>query len=267
MSAAAPPARLRPLANPFATIGEWVLAQLHSLGEWAGLWSATSLLLLRGRLSFRAVSKQIDLVGLGSLPLAAVTVTFSSMVLALYTTSQFIEFGFTDYIGKLIGAGVVRELGPVLTAIVVASRQGSAFAAELATMKVTEQIDALRSLATDPVEHLVVPRYAATLVAMPLLTILAGLAGIIGGYLVAGAQGVPQEVYWGSVQRGVELNEYVSGLAKALVFGAVIAIVSCHQGLKAGHGAEAVGRSTTASVVLCVVLVHVADFAMALVFE
>ncbi len=189
------------------------------------------------------------------------------MVLALYTTSQFIEFGFTDYIGKLIGAGVVRELGPVLTAIVVASRQGSAFAAELATMKVTEQIDALRSLATDPVEHLVVPRYAATLVAMPLLTILAGLAGIIGGYLVAGAQGVPQEVYWGSVQRGVELNEYVSGLAKALVFGAVIAIVSCHQGLKAGHGAEAVGRSTTASVVLCVVLVHVADFAMALVFE
>lgn len=268
MSGAAP---ARPAANPLAAafggLGGWILANLRSVGEWTLLWRDTTLLVLRGRVSLLHLIKQMESVAIGSLPLAALTVTFSSMVLALYTTDQFIEFGFQDYIGRLIGSGVIRELGPVLTAIVVASREGTAFAAELATMKVTEQIDALRALATDPIEYLVVPRYAATVLAMPLLAIAAGTAGVWGGWFVAAAKGVPQETYWGSVLRGVELSQYIAGLSKALVFGAIVAIVSCHEGLKAGHGAEAVGRSTTASVVLCVVLVHVADFAMALVFE
>jgi len=257
--------------NPFAAVcgalGGWLLQQLHSIGEWFLLWRDTTLLVLRGRISLRHTVKQLESVGLGSLLLASLTVTFSSMVLALYTTEQFIDFGFQDYIGNLIGSSIIRELGPVLTAVVVASREGTAFAAELATMKVTEQIDALRALATDPIEYLVVPRYTATVVAMPLLAIAAGTAGVAGGWFVAAANGVPQETYWNSVLRGVELSQYVAGLSKALVFGAIVAIVSCHEGLRAGHGAEAVGRSTTASVVLCVVLVHVADFAMALVFE
>jgi len=264
--AATAPVGSSPLLAPLAGLGGWMLGQLESIGQWSLLWRDTTLLVLRGRVSMTHLVKQLESVGLGSLPLAALTVTFSSMVLALYTTDQFIEFGFQDYIGRLIGTGVIRELGPVLTAIVVASREGTAFAAELSTMKVTEQIDALRALATDPVEYLVVPRYVATVVAMPLLAIAAGTAGVAGGWFVAAANGVPQETYWGSVLRGVELSQYVAGLSKALVFGAIIAIVSCYEGLRAGYGAEAVGRSTTSSVVLCVLLVHVADFAMALVF-
>ncbi|NUP98503.1 MAG: ABC transporter permease [Armatimonadetes bacterium] len=255
------------LSGGLGELGGIVLRQLRLVGEWTMLWRATTVHVMHGRVSWSHLASQIESVGIGSLPLAALTVVFSSMVLALYTTDQFIEFGFVDYVGRLIGSGVVRELGPVLTAIVVAAREGSAFAAELATMKVTEQIDALRALATDPVEYLVVPRYTATLIAMPLLTILASTAGIFGGYLIASAKGVPYEVYWGSVTRGVDLADFMGGLAKSLVFGAVIAIVSCHQGLRTGHGAEAVGRSTTASVVTCVVLMHVVDFMMAMVFE
>lgn len=247
-------------------LGGWLLAQFESVGQWTLLWRETTVLALQGRIDFRALVRQLEKVALGSLPLAALTVTFSSMVLALYTTDQFIEFGFQDYIGRLIGEGIIRELGPVLTAIVVASREGTAFAAELATMKVTEQIDALRALATDPVEYLVAPRYAAAVIAMPLLAVAAGSAGVAGGWFVAAAKGVPQETYWGSVLRGVELSQFVGGLSKAVVFGAIVSIVSCYEGLRAGYGAGAVGRSTTRSVVLCVLLVHVADFAMALVF-
>ncbi|MCC7494937.1 MAG: ABC transporter permease [Fimbriimonadaceae bacterium] len=243
-------------------LGSAVLGLLTVLGEWILLWLATTSLVLRGRIARRHLVHQLEAIFLGSLPLACLTVVFSSMVLALYTADQFIEYGFTDYIGKLIATGVARELGPVLTAIVVASREGSAIAAELGTMKVTEQVDALRALATDPVEYLIVPRYTATLIAMPLLTIAAGTAGVCGGYLVAGSKGIPQEVYWLSAARGVEMIDFTSGLAKALVFGALIAVVSCWQGLRTGHGSAAVGRSTTASVVLCVVLVHIADFLM-----
>ena len=247
--------------------GRFVLERLERVGQWYELWRLATLLVLRGKMTRRQVIEQIESIGLGSLPLAALTVVFSSAVLALYSVDQFIDFGFTDYVGRLIGQGVVRELGPVLTAIVVASRQGSSCAAELATMQVTEQIEALRALATDPIEYLVVPRYVAMLVAMPCLTVVSGTAGVCAGYLVAHAKGVPQDAYWNSVTRGVDFHYYLAGLAKALVFGAVIAIVSCHQGLRPGHGAAAVGRATTASVVLCVVMVHMVDFVMALVFR
>lgn len=252
--------------GPMALIGRAILTQLTLLGAWVELTRRSVRYLLVRRLEVPLFIRQIDQIGIGSIPMAALTVTFSSMVLALYTTAQFIEFGFQEYLGYLIGASVVRELGPVLTAIVVASRQGAAIAAELASMKVTEQIDALRSLATDPVEYLVVPRFAAALAAVPLLTVLASVAGITGGWLVAASFEIPREVFWGAVQRGVEAGHVLTGVIKALCFGAIISIVSCHQGLSAGYGAESVGRATTASVVLCVLLVHVADFCLALVF-
>lgn len=267
MSAAVADSRPRFLTSALAGLGGYALTQAQLVGQWAMLWVQASRYVLKGALDRKQIIEQVAQIGVGSLVLAAITVTFSSMVLALYTTDQFIEYGFVDKVGFLISASIVREGGPVLVAIVVASREGSAIAAELASMKVTEQIDALRSLATDPVSHLVVPRYVAMLLAMPLLTILAGTAGVCGGYLIAHSHGVPTDVYWSSAARGVEMFDLFTGFIKALVFGAVVAIVSCHQGLTAGHGAEAVGRSTTASVVLCIVLVHFMDFALVTVFN
>jgi phospholipid/cholesterol/gamma-HCH transport system permease protein len=250
----------------FAAVGRLVLGQLRVFGEWTALFLSASALLLRGKVSLKELAKQIDEIGVSSIPLAALTVTFSSMVLAIYSVPQFMEYGFHDYVGRLVGESIFREIGPVLTAIVLAAREGSAIAAELGSMKITEQVDALRALAVDPVEYLVVPRFAAALIAVPLVTLVACIAGVIAGWFVAHSYELAYDVYWSSVQRGVELTHYLSGLVKALVFGALIAIVSCHQGLTTGHGAAAVGRSTTASVVLCVLLVHVADFALVLVF-
>lgn len=253
-------------ANTFGMLGRYLLTQFHAVGLWAGLWLRTTRYVLAGALDRSRIIRQIESIGIGSLPLAALTVVFSTMVLAIHTVGQFIDFGFADKIGYLISASVVREAAPVLVAIMVAAREGSAIAAELASMKITEQIDALRSLATDPVQYLVVPRYVAMLVAMPLLTVISGTAGVFGGWLVAAAHRVPHDIYWNAAARGVTTEDLVSGAVKSLVFGAIVAIVSCHQGLNAGHGAEAVGRATTASVVLCVVLVHAADFALVLVF-
>jgi len=256
----------RPLTGALALLGRQVLDRVELLGQWCLLWFQANRLVGCGRINGRHLIRQLDALGVGSIPMACLTVTFSSAVLAVYTIDQFKQYGFTDYIGRLIGMGVTRELGPVLTAIVVASREGSRMAAELASMKVTEQIDALRSLATDPVEYLVVPRYLGALLGLPALTTLASFAGICGGYLVAAAHAVPSDVYWSSVARGVQPAYILSGGIKALLFGAVIATVACRTGLSTGFGAAAVGRSVTASVVLCVLLVHIADFGLALVF-
>ncbi|MBI2298370.1 MAG: ABC transporter permease [Armatimonadetes bacterium] len=254
------------LAGGFGAIGRGLTAWFQSAGEWCFLaWAATRYL-LRGRLERRAFVRQMESIGVGSLLLCVVTVAFSSMVLAIYTTGQFVQYGFEDMVGYLISAGVVREGGPVLVAIVVAAREGSAIAAELASMKVTEQLDALRSLATDPVEYLVVPRLAAMLAATPMLTVMAGTAGVAGGYFIAAMHRIPSDIYWNSAARGISGYHLLSAFVKSLVFGGLVGVVSCHQGLKTGHGAAAVGRSVTASVVLCIVLVHAADFALVTVF-
>jgi phospholipid/cholesterol/gamma-HCH transport system permease protein len=254
------------LLAPFAALGRFTAEVLGHIGDWTMLWLRVTDLLSRGQVSFRAFLRQLDALGVGSVPLACLTVTFSAMVLAVYSIDQFQYYGATDLLGRVVAMGVTRELAPVLTAIVVAAREGSRMASELGSMKVTEQIDALRALATDPVEHLVVPRYLSALVGMPMLTFLASVSAVGGGYIVAAAHNVPQEVYWHSAMRGVELQFLLTGQVKALIFGAIIAIVACRQGFATGHGSAAVGRSTTASVVLCILLVHIADFGLALFF-
>lgn len=261
------------LAGLPAALGRWwrggatgVMEGFGLVGEWAQLAWGVVLAVRHRRVDWRLTLQQVDLVGLGSLPMAAMTVTFSSMVLSIYTIDQMLEFGMTDYVGMLVGATIFRELGPVLTAIVVASRVGSAYGAEISSMKVTEQIDALRALATDPVEYLVVPRVVAGVLALPALALLASVAGVWGGFLIASANDVAREVYWSSVFRGADVVEFGLGLLKAAVFGGLIALISCHAGLTAGFGSAAVGRATTRAVVLCVLVVHIADFAMALLF-
>jgi len=247
-------------------IGQRTLEGVTFVGEATKLWCRATSLVLRGAIDWRNTLQQMELIGVNAAALVFLTVTFGGMVMAVYSVSEFQRFGATEYLGGLIGLSIVRELGPVLTAIVVAARSGSAIAAEIGTMKVTEQLDALRALATDPIEYLVVPRYLASLITLPLLTIMADVCGTMGGFVVAVGAGVSREIYLKSVLRLVKADHLLTGLVKAVVFGTLISIVGCQQGFRTGQGAAAVGRATTNSVVLCVVLVHIADYFLALIF-
>lgn len=213
---------------------------------------------------------QLDAVGVGSLGIVFLTGLFTGMVLALQSAVEMEQFGATIYIGRLVGASTVRELGPVLTALMVSGRAGSGIAAELGAMRVTEQIDALHTMGVDPIRKLVVPRLAACLLALPLLTIVTDLVAILGGMLIAvvkldlTADLYLRSVYQTLVQTGFVLRyipiDFVMGLTKPLVFGAIIALTSCHFGMRAGGGTEGVGRAATGSVVTASVLILATDY-------
>ncbi|HTE21257.1 MAG TPA: ABC transporter permease [Armatimonadota bacterium] len=236
--------------------------------EWAG---ELALLLfrvlgavLRGKLLPRETLRQMSAIGVNSVPIALVTIAFSGMVLALHTANQLKRLGVESLIGGIVAVSMAREAAPVLTAIVVAARVGSAIAAELGTMAVTEQVDALRSLGVSPVEYLVVPRFLAAVLTLPILTLFANVAGIAGGYIVSvfGA-GVHGPLFLNSARNLLQPSDVYLGLAKTFVFGAIIAVVGCSQGLRTSGGAAGVGRSTTAAVVTSIVLVYVADYFLA----
>lgn len=204
---------------------------------------------------------QMSIIGVNSIPIVLVTITFSGMVLALYSAQTLVAYGFGGtFVGGGIGLSVARELSPVLSAVVVAARAGSAMAAEIGSMKVTEQVDALRALAVDPVEYLVAPRLIAAMVMLPVVTILADIVGTVGGYMVAVVNGVPGGSFWSSLQAFVEPGDVVKGLLKTVFFGATIAIVGCYEGLATRGGATGVGRSTTRAVVFSVVLIYISNF-------
>jgi phospholipid/cholesterol/gamma-HCH transport system permease protein len=209
---------------------------------------------------------QMSSIGVASLPIVLVTVTFSGMVLALYSAQTLVTYGFGGmFVGGAIGLSIAREMGPVLTAVVVAARAGSAMAAEIGSMKVTEQVDALRALAVDPVQYLVVPRLVAAVVMLPAITILADVVGTAGGYIVAVINGVPGGSFMSSLQSFVDPGDVTKGLLKTVFFGATIAIVGCYEGLQTTGGATGVGRSTTRAVVLSIVLIYISNFFLAYV--
>lgn len=230
------------------------------IGELLLLFVDTLKFVGSGAVNLRHTVYQMSVIGVNSLPIVMITVGFSGMVLALYTAVEFLKIGSTKYVGGLVGLSVAREIAPVITAVVVAARVGSAIAAELGTMRVTEQIDALRALATSPVEYLVVPRFLASVFMMPVLGVFALVTGVVGGYLVAVYVGVPAPSYILSVRKLVELQDVVTGLVKTVPFAVIISMVGCHQGLYTAGGAAGVGRATTSSVVLCVILIYAADF-------
>jgi len=234
-----------------------ILRYAGQLGILAGQASAV---VARGRLNLRQTVNQMARFGVDSMPIVLVTVLFSGMVLALHTAQQMSQVGAGRFVGGLVVVSVVRELAPVLTAVVVAARVGSAIAAEIGTMKVTEQIDALRALATPPVRFLVVPRLLAGMITMPALTVISALTGAFGGYLVAVRSGVSSYEYLSSARNFLDLHDVWGGLLKTVVFGVIIALVSCHQGLRAQGGADGVGRATTAAVVLSIAFIYAADF-------
>lgn len=199
-------------------------------------------------------------VGVLSLPVIALTGTFIGMVLAVQSYAQFRSLGMETRLGPVINMALVRELGPVLAATMLAGRVGSSMAAELGTMRVTEQIDALTSMGVNPIHYLVVPRFLACLLMIPLLTIMGDFMGIVGGYFYSViVLGIDKHHYWHNSEQFVGSWDIFSGIVKSFFFGAAIAIISCHRGFNSGAGAEGVGRATIASFVYSFVIILALD--------
>ncbi len=217
--------------------------------------------LFRRPLGSRLVVEQLDNIGVRSLSIVNLTAIFSGMVLALQTGTLLAKFGAKIYVSRLMGLTLFREMGPVLTALMIGGRVGAGITAELGSMKVTEQIDALRALAVNPVKKLVVPRVLATMVMLPVLTLIADAFGIIGGMLIGVTElGLSATYFFSSLMQMTQLRDVFGGLFKAVVFGYLIAIIACEKGLNVTGGADGVGRATTATVVAASVSILVSDF-------
>jgi len=244
-----------------ATFERPIIQILEQIGELSLLLSRTVAHILTGRISMSETIRQMAAIGVNSLPIVLVTIAFSGMVLSLHTAAQLRQLGGDQFVGGLVAISMAREAAPVLASVVVAARAGSAIAAELGTMKVTEQIDALRALAVSPVYYLVVPRFIAAILTLPLIAVFANLAGMLGGWFVAvyGA-GINSTIFWNSAEQMLPWRDLALGLSKTLVFGAIIALVGCDRGMNASGGAAGVGRATTSAVVLAIVLIYVADY-------
>jgi phospholipid/cholesterol/gamma-HCH transport system permease protein len=210
------------------------------------------------------VVEQMQRIGLGSLPLVLVTSVFTGGVAAVQAAYQFQNYVPLRYLGMVIGKSVVIELGPVLTALVVGGRVGASIAAELGTMKVTEQIEALETLAIDPVRYLVSPRLIAAVVMLPVITVFSDFIAIMGGFGVAYAGlDVNTHVYFNSLKVHLTTGDVFSGLIKAFFFGGIIAMMGCYYGMKTRGGAEGVGIATTKAVVASCLLILITDYILA----
>ncbi|MBO1346963.1 MAG: MlaE family lipid ABC transporter permease subunit [Hormoscilla sp. GUM202] len=217
--------------------------------------------ILAGKINRRNTLEQMALVGPASLSITLMTMGSVGMVFTIQVAREFINFGATAAVGGVLALALARELAPVLTAVVLAGRVGSAFAAEIGTMQVTEQIDALYMLKTDPVDYLVIPRVLACCVMLPLLTILSLITGLAGGLLVASANfRIVSSLFLDSVRNFLQPWDIVSAMIKAVVFGALLAVIGCSWGLTTTGGAKGVGQSTTTAVVTAMLAIFIANF-------
>lgn len=211
--------------------------------------------------SVKNLIEQMSRIGVDSLPMVAITGFSTGAVLVVQIGYQFAQMGAQSYVGGVVSVSMARELAPILTAIVVAGRVGSSIAAEIGTMKITEQIDALETMATNPVDYLVVPRFWGCVIMLFLLTVFTNIVGIIGGSIVAVHQiGVTLVTFENSILHMLKVYDLFGGLFKAGVFGVIIAVVGCYKGFKTEGGAEGVGTSTTGSVVLSIMLILAVNY-------
>lgn len=243
-------------------IGRLVLRVLEEIGRFFSMLGRVAIWTVRPPYDIAELFRQMVRVGYDSIPVVFVTTLFTGMVLALQTFNGFARFHAENLVGSVVALSLTRELSPVLTALMVTGRVGSAMAAELGTMRVTEQIDALTSLGTEPVQYLMVPRVTASILMMPLLVVLGDAVGIYGGYFVAvqllGAN--PVSYLDNSFQYLHVKDDIVSGIIKAAVFGLIFSLIACVRGYYTAGGAEGVGRSTTRAVVSGSLSVLVVDF-------
>src|SRR5262245_36949951 len=251
---------LSAMADSLADWGGAVIESVYTVGD-LSIFSARMFSWLLWRLPRReTLLPNFYQVGVLSLPVIALTGTFIGMVLAVQSYFTFRDLGLETRLGAVINMTLVRELGPVLAATMLAGRVGCAMAAELGTMRVTEQIDALESMGADPVHYLVVPRFLACLFLIPTLTIMADFMGVVGGYVYSVSfLNIDMHHYWYNSQRFVHTFDLFSGIFKSIFFGAAIALVSCYRGFHCTPGAEGVGRAATAAFVWSFVLILAID--------
>jgi len=210
---------------------------------------------------FRVVFRQMEFVGVNSVGVVLITGAFTGMVLALQTYHGFKMFGGESLVGSTLALAMTRELGPVFTALMVTGRVGSAMAAELGTMKVTEQIDALNTMSVNSIQYLVMPRIIAAILMLPVLTIISDFVGIVGGYFVGvNLLKINSGIFIAKIIDIVELDDIFNGLIKAAFFGFILSLIGCYKGIYTIGGAEGVGRATTQSVVLSSILIFISDY-------
>jgi phospholipid/cholesterol/gamma-HCH transport system permease protein len=209
----------------------------------------------------------MDAIGFGSLPIVILTGFFSGAVMGLQMSRALSQYGATGQIGQIVAITLVRELGPVLSSLLVAGRNASGIASELGSMKVTEQIDAMRALGTDPSKKLITPRVIATAVTLPALTVIADFVGLIGGFIIAYfLLNITASQYWNTAYRALEWNDLVQGLLKPFLFALVISLVGCFYGIRTTGGTQGVGRATTQAVVVASVWIFVLNLFITRIF-
>jgi phospholipid/cholesterol/gamma-HCH transport system permease protein len=238
-----------------AFVGESFVALLRSL-------------LQPRRIRWRAILHNMETAGFDALPITGLLSFLMGIVIAYQGADQLRRFGANIFIADLVGIAMLRELSPLLTAIIVAGRSGSAYAAQIGTMKVTEEIDALRTVGVDPQELLVLPKMLALILVMPLLTVYTDITGVLGGMLMARTQlGLTFDVFLDRLDEAIVMSTYLTGLSKAPVFAMIIALVGCHRGFQTAGSADSVGRQTTIAVVQSIFLVIVTDALFSIVFN
>lgn len=247
----------------FQWIGGSSIEMVTELGRMTALFTEACSWLVRPPWRVRQFFKQMEFVGVRSLFVVCLTALFTGMVLALQTYYAFRLFSAESLVGATVALSMTRELGPVITALMVTGRAGSAIAAEIGTMRVTEQVDALAVMAINPVQYLVSPRLLAGFLMLPLLTVVSDLVGILGGYLIGvKALGINSGIFMNKIYELLTLDDIYDGLYKAAVFGVILTLVGSYKGFYTSGGAEGVGRATTEAVVLASVLILGSDYVM-----
>ncbi|MGE3822089.1 MAG: MlaE family ABC transporter permease [Isosphaeraceae bacterium] len=267
MSVAALPDQA-PVSSPIHRLGEQVFEVVAEVGEAAIFSLMTIGWLMRKLPRWSVMVPCFYAIGVSSVPVVAITGTFIGMVLAVQAHSQFALMGLETRLGSVINISLVKELGPVLAATMLAGRVGSSMSAELGTMRVTEQIDALQALGTNPIRYLVVPRFLACFLLIPLLTLMADFMGVIGGAVVSTQLlMVDSFAYWQHSRDYVGTADLFAGVFKSFFFGAAIALISCHRGFNSRAGAEGVGRAATEAFVYSFIAILFLDFVIGIAWN
>ena len=239
------------------------VAILEFLGDLSTFFARAVYLAVKPPFRPRNIFRQMEFIGVNSLLVVVITGLFTGMVLALQSSYGFRKFGAETSVGAVVALSMTRELGPVLTSLMVTGRAGSAMTAELATMRVTEQIDALRVMALNPIQYLVAPRMIASFIMLPVLTCISNFVGIVGGYIVGvKLLGINEGSFLSRIEKVLEFQDISNGLIKAAVFGVIMSVICCFKGFYTQGGAAGVGRATTEAVVASSVSILVADYVL-----
>jgi phospholipid/cholesterol/gamma-HCH transport system permease protein len=250
-----------------AKCGQWAVNWVRYVGQLTILWGQTVALSVTPPFKGLRSLSQAHRIGPGSFFIASLVAFFVGMIISLQMAYQMLALSAEMYIPSIVSVSLTRELAPVLTALIVAGRIGAGLAAEIGSMKVTEQVDALSAFAVNPVKYLVVPRFLGLVLMLPILTLLADIIGIWGAYIICVFKlGTSHEMFWKMTFGALALKDIITGLVKTIFFGMIIAIVGCHQGLTVKGGAEGVGKATTTAVVRSFILIIMTDCIITFVF-